>query len=1300
MRTDIGLRNIAAFALTLSAALIIATPLLQGQTPKLYVSALQAIPGADLGLALVNPTLTEAKVTLTARSYSGAVIQSNDVANPVTLTLPASGQKALRAAEVFGTGISGQAGWVELSASTPAVKGFFVVFDSALSFIDGGELAAAPASKLIFPKVSAHGSPPTQLSLVNTASEAIQGTISLYEDSGRLAATWTVTLPALSGFTRPVDELAPSAMGFEGYAVVEAGVGPQSKILDSLIGFETYRNRSDIALIRAFPESARLRTGFLAHLASQGGYSTTLRLVNSSNDSQVLRITAEGLRVGGSARTPSSVTVERTLPPNARLEERVDQMFNLSGDALIDGYIRFETQTDTPGVIGFLDYGTTDGIVLSAVEAQGEGYSDLLFSQVAEGSGYYTGLALLNPNREPSIVTLDTFDSGGSRTGSTIVNLKPGEREARLLSEFLQRQVNQLGGYIHLTATRPIFAFELFGSRDSFTFLASVPAQGEELKPQASGRTVRVSQGANVISEDSATSLLVPPDAIDSDVRISVVSVSAAGFPRPAPGQLPIVSIKGTPTGTKFQIPVRLTFPLNAQLEPGTQIPLLILDPQTLQYEPTEFVAVVDGSGRTASAQVTYLSTFVAALSDTQLLTVSGLSPSQGFPGTVVTIAGSGFSANAADIIVTLAGANNTSVRATVTAATAASLQAVVPREAITGPVVVRAGTQTSTGITFTVPVNPVPSSVSVSPSITSTKILSLDVRINGNGFLPGSVVNYDALAIPSNFIDPTLLVVTLVNAQLTPGLHRIRVVNPQPGGGGSNIVEFKVVLSGSNSINQASIVDAGPDQTLALPASANLNGVVTDDGLPAGSVLSTSWSKVTGPGTVTFGNINARSTTATFSTSGTYVLRLTASDGELAASDDVTIVATSGNTYYVSNFGNDTNPGTSPDSPWKTISQVQRSLGNLRGGDSVLFQRGGIWYEELDLNNVNGSSGAHITFGNYGSGGLPIIDGGGSRSGNSVNGGRQWCIGGSRSKVSYITIDGFECRFTSAYGIAFLSVRNGSAGITVQNSYIHDTGDGDYDYHNQLMFADADSQANGTKFLNNKVGGCYGHNCIQIHGDTGSPLIQGNECYGWTHNCIDVKLVKGALVDNNVVHDSLPNPNYQEAFYIENSGGSWTSTTTDVTWTRNVVYGSGFTTAFQCQDAGGPVTCRVYNNTVYANVTGVFGGADSGNLNRVSIYVKNNIFDTSSPSDGGGFAEWDYNDDVQGGGVPATGSHEMQLSPVFVNAGGHDFHLQLGSPVIDKGTNVGLPFVGRAPDLGAFEYESRGAPDTTPPRP
>src|SRR5207253_3036445 len=74
------------------------------------------------------------------------------------------------------------------------------------------------------------------------------------------------------------------------------------------------------------------------------------------------------------------------------------------------------------------------------------------------------------------------------------------------------------------------------------------------------------------------------------------------------------------------------------------------------------------------------------------------------------------------------------------------------------------------------------------------------------------------------------------------------------------------------------------------LPASSNLNGTANDDGLPAGSTVTTTWSKVSGPGTVTFANVNARSTTASFSAAGSYVLRLTASDRALSATDDIKI--------------------------------------------------------------------------------------------------------------------------------------------------------------------------------------------------------------------------------------------------------------------------------------------------------------------------------------------------------------------------------------------------------------------------
>lgn len=89
---------------------------------------------------------------------------------------------------------------------------------------------------------------------------------------------------------------------------------------------------------------------------------------------------------------------------------------------------------------------------------------------------------------------------------------------------------------------------------------------------------------------------------------------------------------------------------------------------------------------------------------------------------------------------------------------------------------------------------------------------------------------------------------------------------------------------------NLAPVVNAGADQTITLLAGASLVGSATDDGLPVGSALSVTWSKVSGAGTVTFLNANSATTTATFSDPGTYVLRLVAGDSQLATADEVVI--------------------------------------------------------------------------------------------------------------------------------------------------------------------------------------------------------------------------------------------------------------------------------------------------------------------------------------------------------------------------------------------------------------------------
>jgi hypothetical protein len=61
-------------------------------------------------------------------------------------------------------------------------------------------------------------------------------------------------------------------------------------------------------------------------------------------------------------------------------------------------------------------------------------------------------------------------------------------------------------------------------------------------------------------------------------------------------------------------------------------------------------------------------------------------------------------------------------------------------------------------------------------------------------------------------------------------------------------------------------------------------------------------WSKVNGPGGVTFADASAVDTTASFSLPGAYVFRFTADDSALPTFDDITITAypTQVNTVWI----------------------------------------------------------------------------------------------------------------------------------------------------------------------------------------------------------------------------------------------------------------------------------------------------------------------------------------------------------------------------------------------------------------
>jgi len=402
-----------------------------------------------------------------------------------------------------------------------------------------------------------------------------------------------------------------------------------------------------------------------------------------------------------------------------------------------------------------------------------------------------------------------------------------------------------------------------------------------------------------------------------------------------------------------------------------------------------------------------------------------------------------------------------------------------------------------------------------------------------------------------------------------------------------------------------------------------------------------------------------------------------------------------SGTAYYVSNSGSDSNNGISTSSPWRTVAHVVAFEPNLRAGDCVLFQRGGIWAEQLTISNIHGTQTNPITFGNYGTGNRPVLDGGSTRLYGIVGGHDSGQIASS-----YVTIDGFEVRNTTRGGIIFSYLAQ--PGITIQNNYVHNNGygayagacagcfqvdDGHYGYNEGIAFVGYPVASYGAKILNNVVKIEGGHNAIMVDQDLASPRIQGNHIGpGCSHNCVDFKRSTGMLISKNIVNCStsvtVNGSTYAgcngNAFYTENVD-SFTETGT---YEENVAYGAR--SGYACFAANGattglgPIALKYYNNTCYRGSTAsnpfTISSCFGGNLT-----VENNIFDGGGINPGScSIASWDYNDKYGTSGGP-SGPHDMNVNPLFVNPATMDFHLQSTSPVLDSGfsTILNVPYMG-----------------------
>jgi len=211
------------------------------------------------------------------------------------------------------------------------------------------------------------------------------------------------------------------------------------------------------------------------------------------------------------------------------------------------------------------------------------------------------------------------------------------------------------------------------------------------------------------------------------------------------------------------------------------------------------------------------------------------------------------------------------------------------------GVVVTAAGTERVVGADATVTFTDAPPA-NTAPTITDISNRSIQVGAN-TGALSFTINDTEmaaaSLAVSATSSNTGVATVALSGSGAT---RSVRVTGVSAGTSTITVTVSDGALSASDTFvvtvtaaNNAPTVSAGPDRVVVQTAAATLDGTATDTDGP--SALTVQWT-VTGtpPGTVTFANAAAIDTTATFSVTGTYTLRLTGNDGARTAFDEMTV--------------------------------------------------------------------------------------------------------------------------------------------------------------------------------------------------------------------------------------------------------------------------------------------------------------------------------------------------------------------------------------------------------------------------
>jgi len=428
-------------------------------------------PDIFTGIAITNPTPDDGSVTFTAYLPDGRRLSGNGIRNPVTISLPAGSQHARLSSEIFGSGLDFN-GWVQATSSTSGLTGFSLNGTSAATDFDG-TVAVSPASDFWFPFVSGSGAAITELTVANVHAETVSAVLTLYAADGSTTVSKQIALPAHGLIRQTLQNIFGSDLVSASHVRVQS--------TRSLIGYQVVADfelpsttiaRETIA--QSAQEPTDSKTSVIPQFAPGGDWLSYFGVVNASGLPQEVTLTA--FREDGTKWDLPENPKHFELGGYASMRSTVRDLFGFSDDTLNTGWI--EVRSTLGFVIGYIGYGnirTPSFAVVSATDITTTS-KVLVYSHIAEGDGYYTGMTVVNAAAEPADVDLFILRPDGTTIGRTGFSIPAGGRVGKLFRELMPASLTQVGGWIFLRSSQPLAGSVLFGDT-SGSALASVPQQ-------------------------------------------------------------------------------------------------------------------------------------------------------------------------------------------------------------------------------------------------------------------------------------------------------------------------------------------------------------------------------------------------------------------------------------------------------------------------------------------------------------------------------------------------------------------------------------------------------------------------------------------------------------------------------------------------------------------------------------------------------------------------------------------------------------------------------------------------------